>query len=82
MTNSDKQVRLSGSEGKSYAKQNLVQIKIDHVNWKVLWRNPKTGELWSELFPHAEMHGGGPSEFVRITEAQAKAEFGSVDPEP
>ena len=57
--------------------QNLVQLKIDSVNWTVLWKNPQTGEFWKEYFPHSEMHGGGPGEFVKITEAQAKSEFGS-----
>ncbi len=69
--------RLSGNEGEAFAKQNLVQLKVDSVNWKVLWKNPKTGEFWKEFFPQSEMHGGGPPEFVKISEQEAKTECGS-----
>jgi hypothetical protein len=70
-------MRLTGNEGESFAKQNLVQIKVDTANWKVLWKNPQTGEFWKECFPHSELHGGGPAEFVQITEEEAKSEFAS-----
>ena len=74
----DKQpARLTGNEGGAYAKRNLVQIKVDSVNWKVLWKNPQTGEFWKEYFPCSELQGGGPPEFVQITEEEAKAEFTS-----
>jgi hypothetical protein len=33
------------------------------------------GEFWKECFPHSELHGGGPPEFVQITEEEAKSEF-------
>jgi hypothetical protein len=55
----------------------LVQMKVDATNWKVLWRDPKTGEYWKEYFAHSEHHGGGPPSFIRITEEQAKLEFDS-----
>jgi hypothetical protein len=67
--------RLSGNEGRAFAKKNLVQVKVDSVNWKVLWQNPQTGEFWKEVVPHSEMDGGGPSEFLNITEEEAKSEF-------
>ena len=67
--------RMSGNEGRAFAENNLVQLKVDSVNWKVLWQNPRTGEFWKECFPHSEMHGGGPSEFLNITEEEAKSEF-------
>jgi len=67
--------RLCGSEGEAFAKQNLVQIKVDASNWKALWKNPQTGELWKECFPHSELHGGGPAEFEQISEEEARSEF-------
>lgn len=69
--------RLIGNQGEAFAKQNLIQRKVDDVNWKVLWENPQTGEFWKEYFPQSEMHGGGSPEFVKITGQEAKAEFGS-----
>jgi hypothetical protein len=75
-TNEDP-TRLSGNEGKAFAERHLAKLKVDPVNWKVLWTNPQTGEFWKEYFPESELHGGGPPEFVKITEQEAKAEFGS-----
>ena len=72
-----KPTRWSGNEGEAFAKQHLVQIKVDSVHWKVLWRNPQTGEFWKEYFPQSEMHGGGPPELVKITKEEAESEFGS-----
>ena len=78
MNDADKNsTRLSGNEREAFVKQGLMQLKIDALNWRVLWKNPQTGELWKEYFPHSEMHGGGPAEFVKITEKDAKVEFGS-----
>jgi len=71
--------RLLGNEGKNYADNNLTRIRVDDVNWKALWRNPLTGEYWKEFFPQSELHGGGPPEFVRITEEVAATEFGPLD---
>ncbi len=49
--------RLTGKEGQAFAKQNLIQRKVDDVSWKVLWENPETGEFWKEYFPESELHG-------------------------
>jgi hypothetical protein len=78
MSNADKRPTcLRGKEGEAFAKERLVQVKIDAVNWKVLWKNPQTGEFWKEYFPQSELQGGGPPEFVQITEEEAKSEFTS-----
>jgi hypothetical protein len=69
--------RLEGNEGKNYAQLHLMKIKTDAVHWQTLWKNPQTGELWKEFFPMPEMHGGGPPVFIKITEQEAKSEFGS-----
>jgi len=67
--------RLEGNEGQEFARKNLVQVVVDDVNWKVLHRNPETGEYWKEFFPHPEVHGGGPPVFVKISQEEAKREF-------
>jgi hypothetical protein len=73
----DTPTRLIGKQGNDFANQNLVQLKVDDVSWKVLWENPQTGEFWKEYFPQSEVHGGGPPEFLKISEQQARQEFGS-----
>ena len=76
MSGIDKQRRrFAGNEGEAFARRNLVQIKVDPTNWKVLWQNPQTGEFWKEYFPHSELQGGGAPEFVQISEEEAKSEF-------
>jgi len=67
--------RLEGNAGQEFARKNLIQVAVDDVNWKVLHRNPVTGEYWKEFFPQSEMHGGGPPVFVKISEEEAKREF-------
>jgi hypothetical protein len=74
--NDDNPGRLHGVAGALYAKEHLVKVKVHDVNWRTLWRNPQTGEYWKECFPQSEMHGGGLPEFAKITEAQAKEQFG------
>jgi hypothetical protein len=69
--------RLSGEEGTAYARQHLIQLKVDSVNWRVLWKDPSTGEYWKEYFPYPDSHGSGPSEFVLITEDKAREDFGA-----
>jgi len=71
--------RLSGNEGQAYAKQNLTQIKVDSVNWKVLWKHQASGEYWKEFFPQSELQGGGPPEFIRISLVEAREEFGEIE---
>jgi hypothetical protein len=77
LSSADKPTRLTGSEGEAFAKQNLVQIKVDAANWKVLWKDPQTGKFWKEYFPYSELQGGGPPEFIQITEEEAKSDFAS-----
>jgi hypothetical protein len=66
---------LEGNEGQEFAKKNLVQVQVDDANWRVLHRNPKTGEYWEESFPESELHGGGPPVFKKISEEEAKRKF-------
>ncbi|MFN2493477.1 MAG: Imm27 family immunity protein [Pyrinomonadaceae bacterium] len=73
----DKGLRLSRDPAQACGNENLIQRKVDDVNWKVLWQDSQTGEFWKEYFPQSEMHAGGPPEFAKITEEEAKAEFGS-----
>ena len=67
--------QLEGNEGQDYARKNLVQLVVDQVNWKTLYRDPITGEYWKKYYPHSEMHGGGPPVFVKVSLEEAKREF-------
>jgi Immunity protein 27 len=67
--------RLEGNEGQEFARKNLVQVLVDDVNWKILHRNPTTGEYWKEFFPQSEMQGGGPPVFVKISQEEVEREF-------
>ena len=73
--NSQNKDHLEGNAGQEFARRNLVQVVVDDINWKVLHRNPTTGEYWKEFFPQSGMHGGGPPVFVKISEEEAKREF-------
>lgn len=65
-----------GREGQDYAKSHLKQLAVDDEDWKILYKCPITSELWKEYFPRAEGHGGGASEFEKISREQALSEFG------
>lgn len=67
--------RLEGKEGQDFARNHLVQIVVDDVNWKILHRDSSTGDYWKEYFPQSEMHGGGPSVFEKMSKAEAAKEF-------
>ena len=67
--------RYSGVEAQEYARGHLVELKVDDVNWTVLYRCPDTGTYWKEWYPQGEAHGGGPSELVRISREDAEREF-------
>jgi hypothetical protein len=61
-----KKNRLERNEGQELTRTSLVQVVVDDVDWKVLHRNPTTGEYWKEFFPQSKMHGGGPPVFVKM----------------
>ena len=66
---------LRGREGQEFARKHLTTVKVDEVNWLVLHRDPTNGKYWKEYFPQAEAQGGGPPEFIQITEEEAKRIF-------
>lgn len=73
--NSENKNRLEGNEGQEFARQHLVQVVVDDVNWKSLYKNPRTGDYWREFFPQSETQGSGPPVFIKISEEEAKREF-------
>ena len=67
--------RLEGNVGEDFARKYLVQIAVDDVNWKILYKNPTTNEYWKEFFPSSELQGGGPPIFIKVSKNDAEHEF-------
>ncbi len=68
--------RLKGVTAQEYARQHLLELWVDDVNWMILYRCPETGVYWKEWYPQSEAHGGGPSELTQIGRECAEREFG------
>jgi len=68
--------KLSGNAGEDYAKEHLQEVKVHEVKWEILYVDPVTKQYWRRWSPQAELHGGGPPEFVKISQSEAREEFG------
>jgi hypothetical protein len=55
-------------------RNSLVRVAPDATGWDILYRDPRDGRLWELIYPHSEMHGGGPPllRVVSIDEAHSK----------
>ncbi len=51
-------------------------IKVNGDSWSALYKNPENDDYWMLTYPKSHMHGGGPPELVKISETEAKEEFG------
>lgn len=40
--------------------QVLRKVASDASGWDTLFRDPSDGRFWELIYPHSEMHGGGP----------------------
>jgi len=47
----------------------LEKIRVDPVNWIVVFRHRDTNQLWELRYPQSELHGGGPRRLRLIGEA-------------
>jgi len=47
------------NEGEAFARENLVQVVVDTVNWTTLYRDPNTGEYWKQFYPNRKRKAGG-----------------------
>lgn len=63
-----------------FARDNFEEIAINKEQWKVLYRDTSSGQLWLQYYPHASAHGGGPPVFVEINLDDARQQFGSALP--
>lgn len=47
----------------------------DPSGWDTLYEDPRDGRLWELLYPHSEMHGGGPPSLQVVTREAARSKY-------
>lgn len=57
--------RLEGSEAATYAAEHLRLVSVDNDSWDAIYRCPTIGAEWTESYPQAGLHGGGPPLLLR-----------------
>jgi hypothetical protein len=65
--------KMHGAEGAKYTAEHLIEIAYNQDTWETLYECPETGVLWVKTYPHAEYHGGGSPDFVKIATRKKKA---------
>ena len=53
----------------------LHKVGHDSSGWNTLYRDPVTNDFWEVMYPHGEMHGGGPRMLRPILIADARAKY-------
>lgn len=43
--------------------------------WELLYRDPRDGRLRELIYPHSELHGGGPPRLHLLSPAEAQAKY-------
>jgi len=56
----------------------LAKIRSDSTGWDSLYRDPHDGRYWELVYPHSELHGGGPPELRNISPQQASQKYGPI----
>ena len=53
----------------------LRRRATDATGWDTLYEDPRDGRLWELIYPHSEMHGGGPPLLRIITAVDARLKY-------
>jgi len=53
----------------------LRRKATDATGWDTLYEDPHDGRLWELIYPHSEMHGGGPPLLRVVTDADALLKY-------
>lgn len=56
-------------------KEYLVELDRDSSGWDTLYRDPKDGRLWELIYPHSELHGGGPPLLRCLSKNEAETKY-------
>lgn len=59
-------------------RDHLVEVGRDPSGWDALYRDPDDDRLWELIYPHSELHGGGPPELHVISPEAAKQKYGDA----
>ncbi len=54
----------------------LKELGRDTSGWDVLYRDPDDRRLWELIYPHSELHGGGPPQLRYLTVDEARRKYG------
>ncbi|TDO28798.1 Imm27 family immunity protein [Sediminibacterium goheungense] len=53
----------------------LKMICNDSTGWKTLYQDLSDGRYWEHTYGQSEMHGGGPSELIHLTDQEAQLKY-------
>jgi hypothetical protein len=56
----------------------LVELGRDSSGWDTLYRDPNDGRYWELIYPHAELHGGGPPQLRWLSADEARNKYGKA----
>ena len=56
-------------------KEQLKELARDASGWDALYRDTRDGRLWELIYPHGEMHGGGPPELICLSDTEARRKY-------
>jgi hypothetical protein len=56
----------------------LRELGRDATGWETLYVDPDDGRLWELIYPHSEMHGGGPPVLRYLSRPQARQKYPHV----
>jgi hypothetical protein len=56
-------------------KNSLKRVAVDTTGWDTLYEDPHDGRLWELIYPHSEMHGGGPPLLRVVLPEEARLKY-------
>lgn len=54
----------------------LKEVGRDVTGWDILYCDPHDNRYWELIYPHSNMHGGGPPQLRSLTLNEAKVKYG------
>ena len=55
----------------------LTELAKSECGWMTLYQDPTDGRYWEHIYPHSDMHGGGPPtlRWIAVDDAKQRYEF-------
>jgi hypothetical protein len=57
---------LTGNDALNYAKEHLIEKRVDYATWTILYADPITGQEWLQDYLYSEAQGGGVPRLRRL----------------